>query len=239
LDDLQKEMESRKMAVYAAMIDRMDQNIGKLVAKLKELGKEKDTLIMFASDNGCSAEHAKGKSNSGAIGSMTRWTSLGGNWANASNTPYRYFKNYSHEGGICTPLIACWPKGIKNVGRITSHVGHFIDIMPTLMEVSGASYPKIHKGQAITPYEGESLVQAFKGKTTPRNNPIFWQWSKGKAVLKGKWKLVAWGKKWELFDMEKDKTETTDLSATYPEVVNELKSLHEEWLVRCGKRIES
>lgn len=238
LSDEQKATESRKMAVYAAMVDRMDQNIGKLLAKLRELGKEKNTLIMFASDNGCSAEHAKGKTNSGEIGSMTRWTSLGGNWANASNTPYRYFKNYSYEGGICTPLIACWPGVIKNPGAITDRPGHFIDIMPTLIEVSEGSYPDTHKGQTITDYEGESLVDIFKGKTTSRKVPIFWQWARGKAVLKGKWKLVAWRKKWELFDMEKDKTETTDLSAKHPEVVNELKSLHEEWLVRCDKLVK-
>ncbi len=235
LSDEQKKVESRKMAVYAAMVDCMDRNIGKLLDKLKELGKEKNTLILFASDNGCSAERAKGKTNSGAIGSMTRWTSLGGNWANASNTPYRYFKNHSHQGGICTPLIAWWPGVIKKPGTVTDHTGHFIDIMPTLMEVSGASYPKTHKGQAITPYEGESLVPVLKGKAARRKAPLFWQWSRGKAVLKGKWKLVAWGNKWELFDMEKDKTETTDISAKYPEVVNELKALHEKWLVHCAK----
>ena len=237
LDHAQKKVESRKMAVYAAMIDCMDRNIGRLLAKLKELGKEKNTLILFASDNGCSAEVVRLKNQTGEIGEMTRWTSLGANWANASNTPYRYFKNYSYEGGICTPLIAWWPGVIKRPGSITEHAGHFIDFMPTLMEVSGSPYPKVYKGQAITPYEGQSLVPALTGQSAVRKSPIFWQWSKGKAVLKGKWKLVVWGKKWELYDVEKDKTETKDLSAEHPEIVNELKSLHEKWLIHCAKAI--
>jgi len=238
LSDNEKKTECRKMAVYAAMVDRVDQNIGKLLAKLKELGKDKNTLILFASDNGCSAEVVRLKNQTGQIGELTRWTSLGRDWANASNTPYRMFKNYSYEGGICTPLVVYWPGVIKNPGTITDHPGHFIDIMPTLMEVSGASYPKTHKGKAVTAFGGESLVDVFKSKTTSRKKPIFWKWSRGKAVLKGKWKLVAWGKEWELFDMEKDKTETVDLSGKHPEVVNELKTLHEKWLVHCASSIE-
>jgi arylsulfatase A-like enzyme len=237
LDDQEKKIESRKMAVYAAMVDCMDQNIGKLLAKLKEVGKDKDTLILFVSDNGCSAETVRLKNQTGKIGEMTRWTSLGRDWANASNTPYRYFKNYSHQGGICTPMIASWPGVIKNQGGITDHRGHFIDIMPTLMDVAGASYPETHKGHSITPYEGESLVSALKGKAPRRKSPLFWQWSQGKAVMKDKWKLVGWGNKWELFDMEKDKTETTDLSEKHPEVVEELKLLQEQWLAHCAEGI--
>lgn len=233
LSDEDKKTEARKMAVYAAMVDRVDQNIGKLLDKLKSTGKLDNTLIMFASDNGSSAEVVRLKNQTGMIGEITRWTSLGGNWANAGNTPYRMYKNHSHEGGVCTPLIAWWPKVIKNPGTITDHPGHFIDIMPTLMEITGASYPKKHKGNAITPYEGESLAGVFKGKPTTRQTPIFWQWSRGKAVMKGKWKLVAWGDKWELFDMEKDKTETNDLSGKYPKIVDELKALHAEWLTHC------
>ena len=237
LSDQDKKNESRTMAVYAAMIDRVDQNIGKLIEKLKSLGKFDNTLIMFASDNGSSSEVVRLKNQTGQIGELTRWTSLGGNWANAGNTPYRMFKNYSHEGGICTPLIAWWPGVIKKPGTITKHPGHFIDIMPTLMEVSGASYPTKHKEHAITPYEGVSLVDAFKDRAAPRQKPIFWQWSRGKAVMKDKWKLVAWKDKWELFDMEKDKTETNDLSEKYPEIVSELKTLHAEWLKHCDKGI--
>jgi len=230
----QKKTESRKMAVYAAMIDRMDRNIGKLLEKLKELGKDENTLILFASDNGCSAEIARGRTSSGEIGSMTRWASLGRNWANASNTPFRYYKNYSHEGGICTPLIAYWPKRIKNAGQFSNHTGHFIDIMATFVDITGAAYPGSHNGMKVLPYEGESLLPVFEGKKRSRRKPLFWQWSKGKAVLKDNWKLVCWADEWELFDIEKDRTETNDVSSRHPEVVSELKALHAQWLSRCS-----
>ena len=237
LSDEEKKAEARKMAVYAAMIDRVDQNIGKLLDKLKKLGELDNTMIMFASDNGSSAEVVRLRNGTGKIGELTRWTSLGGNWANAGNTPYRKFKNYSHEGGICTPFIVWWPGKIEKPGTITDHPGHFIDIMPTLMEITGASYPKTHDGYKITPYEGESLVPVLEGKSPAREKPIFWQWSRGKAVMDGKWKLVAWKDDWELFDMEKDKTETNDLSEKHPEIVSRLKKVHADWLEHCKKGI--
>lgn len=233
----QQKTEARKMAVYAAMIDRMDQNIGTLIAKLKEFGKYENTIILFASDNGCSAEVAVGRTNSGEIGSMTRWTSLGEDWANACNTPFRYFKNYSHEGGICTPLIVHWPRGIKDAGRTSDHPGHFIDIMPTLMELAGAEYPETHQGETVIPFEGESIASVFSNRPLSRMKPLFWQWDRGDAVLKGKWKYVRWGETRELFDMEKDRTETSDLSAQHPEVVTELETLHKEWLKKCAKDV--
>jgi arylsulfatase len=170
---------------------------------------------------------------------MSCWSSLGRNWANASNTPYRYFKNDSYEGGICTPLITYWPKGIKNGGRITDHNGHFIDIMATVIDITGAKYPRELRGDSIVPYEGESLVPVFNETERPRKKPLFWQWQNGKAIMKDNWKLVSKKKdgkdNWELFDMETDKTETTDLSAKHPEVVSELKSLHKEWLIYCAE----
>lgn len=231
LSDERRKTESRKMAVYAAMVDRMDQNIGRLIRKLKEQGRLNNTLILFASDNGCSAELANGKSNSGEIGSMTRWASLGGNWANASNTPFRYFKNYSYEGGICTPLIAYWPDGISNGGRIEDRVGHFIDFMPTLMAVSGAQYPAKHNGNSIPQYEGESFADVFRGAAKPRQKPLFWQWASGRAIWKNNWKLVSWKGEWQLFDIDKDRTETKDLADKHPDVVAKLRSIHEEWQI--------
>lgn len=231
LPDQKKKDEDLRMAVYAAMIDRMDQGIGKVLDKVKAMGKEDNTLVLFASDNGCSAEVVR--KGTGEIGTITRWASLGRDWANVSNTPFRFFKNYSHEGGICTPLIAHWPKVIRNGGRVSNHVGHFIDIMATLLDITGASYPAGHRGRTVLPCEGESFSSVFEGRERPRKKPLFWQWSKGKAVLRGKWKLVSWGRQWELFDMEKDKTETTDLAGKHPEVVGELKSLHAQWLSKC------
>jgi len=235
LNAAKKEEEARKMAVYAAMIDRMDQNIGKVLKKIEQLGELENTLVLFASDNGCSAEVARGKTSTGPIGSMTRWASLGRDWANACNTPYRYFKNYSHEGGICTPLIAHWPAGIRQPGRISDQPGHFIDIMATLVDVADAEYPAEHDGRPIPPCEGTSLKPIFDNQGRFEREPIFWQWSRGKAVLKGRWKLVSWGGDWELYDMEKDKTETNNLAESHPEVVAELKSLHSAWLDHCKR----
>ncbi len=236
LSEEERKTEARKMAVYAAMIDSMDQNIGKILQKVRELGEEENTLVLFASDNGCSAEVVRGGDNvpgEGAIGSMSRWSSLGPDWANVSNTPYRFFKNYSHEGGICTPLIAYWPAEIKEGGRVTEFTGHFIDVMPTLMEVAGANYPETYNGEKIPPYEGISFLPVLQGKELEREKPIFFQWARGKAVIWNQWKLVSWGGDWELYNVEEDKTETNNLTEQHPEVVRKLESMHQEWLKHC------
>ncbi|MBD3265887.1 sulfatase-like hydrolase/transferase [bacterium] len=239
LTEEEKKTEARKMAVYAAMIDRMDQNIGRVLDKVKELGEEENTLIFFASDNGCSAEVVRGGKNvpgTGEIGSMTRWSSLGPKWANVSNVPFRLYKNYSHEGGICTPMIAHWPNGIQGKNRVTSQPGHFIDIMPTLVEVSGAEYPKKFNGETITPYEGESLTSVFQGREFERQKPIFWQWARGKAVRTDRWKYVSWSGSTELYDMRVDKTETNNLAKKKPQVLEKLLNLYEDWWKHCGKK---
>jgi arylsulfatase len=222
--------EALKMAVYAAMIDRVDQNIGRILAKIRELGRDQYTLILFMSDNGSSAEVVK-IPGEGEIGSLTRWTSLGGDWANVSNTPFRYFKNYSHEGGICTPLIAYWPDGIPEGGRVSDFCGHFIDIMPTLAEITGAGYPSTFKGDSITPMQGLSLLPILKGEKLLRQEPLCWQWSQGKAIREGRWKLVSFGEEaeWELYDMDTDLTETRNLSDSYPEIVKDLAGKWESW----------
>ena len=228
------------MAVYAAMIDRLDQNVGRILDKIEQLGKTENTLVIFASDNGASAEVVRGGFNipgSGPIGSMTRWTSQGGDWANVSNTPLRYYKNYSFEGGIGTPMIASWPAGIKNPGRFNDFVGHFIDIMPTLMEITGAARPDRFNDQAILPLEGVSFASVFEDKEINRDKPIFWQWSAGRAVRRGPWKLVSWGRPaekatWQLYNMEADKSETNNVAAQHPEIVNELAALYQQWWQR-------
>ena len=235
LSEADKEDQARTMAVYAAMVDRMDQNIGRILYKIEQLGELENTLVLFASDNGASSEMVR-IAGEGPIGSMTRWTSHVGNWANVSNTPLRYYKNYSHEGGICTPLIAYWPARIKNTGGFSDFTGHFIDIMPTLLEIAGAAYPENFNGQSITLTEGVSFASVFEGKEIDREKPIFWQWSQGRAVRRGKWKLVAWGKpdeaSWQLYDMETDKTETKDLAEKHPDVVKRLERLYTEWARR-------
>ncbi len=234
LSEDERKKEVRRMAVYAAMIDCLDQNIGRVLQKLEAIGELNNTLIMFASDNGCSAEVPKPKNSRGEIGSMECWSSLGRHWANVSNTPFRYYKNDSYEGGICTPFIAHWPDGIKNPGRISDYQSHFIDIMATIVDVSGATYPKTIRGEQVTPYEGESLAPLFNGENKKREKPIFYQWRKGKAVMRGKWKAV-YKSKWSLYDLEHDKTETKDVASSNKDILDELTALHAEWLERCRK----
>lgn len=218
----------RRMAVYAAMIDCMDRNIGRLLSWLEENNEWDNTLVLFASDNGSSAEVVR--IGSGEIGSATRWASLEGDWANVSNTPFRFFKNYSYEGGICTPLIAHWPRGIVKPGRICHEPGHFIDIMATFIDISKAEYPRLFQGQAVHPYAGQSLLPLFRAQSFQREDPLFWQWRHGGAVRQGPWKLVVHKEQWELFDMRKDKTETQNLAAVHPEVLTRLRNLHTAWL---------
>jgi len=221
--------EIRRMQVYAAMIDRVDQNIGRLLGRLERIERLDNTLIFFVSDNGASSEVVR--IGGGEIGEIDRWASQRGPWANVSNTPLRKFKNYSYEGGIKTPMIAWWPKQIA-AGSISKFPGHFIDIMPTLVEVSGAEYPDQFGGKRITPMQGVSLVPTLTGKTIERQKRIFWQWSRGRAVREGKWKLISQSggqPKWELYDMEADRTELKDLASENPERVRSMAAMWQEW----------
>jgi arylsulfatase len=230
-----REEEIQKMEVYAAMIDRLDQNVGRLLEKLEETGRSENTLILFVSDNGASAEMVDIADDYGDIGSMTLWSSLGGNWANVSNTPFRYYKNFSYEGGINTPLIANW-SGQINPGSFSAFPGHFIDIMATCVDVSGANYPEVFNGEEITPMEGTSLLPAFSGEGESRSEPLFWEWRNGQAVRYQGWKLVKEGleKEWDLYHLKTDPTETTNLALENPDKVEELELLFREWKVKVG-----
>ncbi len=185
-----------RMMVYAAMIDRMDRGIGQVLDKIQSMGASPNTLILFASDNGSS--HIVVEKGNGEIGTMTRWASLGADWANVSNVPLRYFKNYSHEGGICTPFLASWPAVIRRGGGVSSANCHFIDVMATFLAITGATYPESYRDETIVPYEGESFLPILQSKkglrrgeksaADLRQTPLFWEWSQGKAVLDGEWK---------------------------------------------------
>jgi len=226
------ENQARRMTVYAAMIDRLDQNIGRLLTKLEELGKMDNTLILFASDNGASAEIVE--VGDGEIGAIDRWSSLGGDWANVSNTPFRKFKNYSHEGGICTPLIAHWPGRIAQ-GAISHEAGHFVDIMPTLVELAGATYPSEVNGAGIPPMQGISLMPAFEGGELDRADPLYFRWKKGRAIIDGDWKAVrSEPEEWELYRIREDRTETKDLAENEPDVLERMIDRYEAWVAEVG-----
>ncbi|WPJ96423.1 arylsulfatase [Coraliomargarita algicola] len=234
LSDEEQAKEAKRMAIYAAMIDRVDQNIGQLLAQLEALGELENTLILFASDNGASAESPEAglsKKFKGEMGSVGYWASQGSDWANVSNTPFRKAKSDSYQGGICTSFIVNWPLGITSAGSITAYPSHFIDIMATLVDLTGADYPTEYRGEAVTPMQGLSLLPVFESPETSvaRDQALYWQWAKGKAVRLGDWKLVASGNNWELFNLADDITETTDLTRAYPEKAQAMKAMFSAW----------
>ena len=231
----EKEQFDLKMAVYAGQVDCMDQGIGRILAKLKQMGVERNTLVMFLSDNGGCAEHINRKNRRGPIGTRDSFASYGLSWANASNTPFRRFKHYTHEGGIATPLVARWPEVIRDGGRITHQAGHVIDIMATCCDVAGVEYPATFAGRQITPLEGKSLLPIFQGKRRAGHDALYWEHEGNLAVRQGKWKLVQQNKRpLELYDMAADRTELNDLASANPEKVRELSALYDAWAKRCN-----
>lgn len=230
-----------RMAVYAAQVDRMDQNVGRLMATLRKLGVEQNTLIMFLADNGgCHEIVDRGKPGVPA-GGPDSFLSYGRGWANASNTPFRMYKHWVHEGGVATPLVAAWPGRIGKPGSITHQFGHVIDLMATCLDAAGVPYPKEHQGRPIQPLEGRSLVPIFNGGTRQPHAAVFWEHEGNRAVRQGRWKLVSKEPEdtWELYDMEADRTELNDLARSRPAKAEELKKLWTDWAARCGVRPRS
>jgi arylsulfatase A-like enzyme len=232
-----------RMAIYAAMIDRMDQNIGRLTADLRARGEFENTLILFMSDNGACAEwdpfgfDVSSSPNNvlhrGAelerMGSAGTYHSVGSAWANASNTPWRMYKHYSHEGGISTPCIAHWPGGIRRRNAIENAPAHLIDLMPTIVEASGASYPRRLGEREIIPMAGMSLMPALNGRSMP-GRALFFEHEGTRAVREGRYKLTALrGDSWKLYDMERDRTEMDDLSGKEPKRVESLAKKWDDW----------
>ncbi len=239
---------ARRMAVFAAMVDRMDVAVGRVVDDLKQHGQLDNTLIIFLSDNGACWEWdplgfdvnsgPKNILHTGeglkAVGGPDSYVSYGSGWANAGNTPWRLYKHFSHEGGIRAPFIVHWPAGLKARGEFRSQVGHIIDVMPTLVEVAYAKYPAERNGVAIQPMEGRSLVPAFDNRPIGRDAPLFFEHEGSRAVRDGKWKLVSLaGDAWELYDIESDPTEMRDLISAMPEKSKELAAKWEAWAKRC------
>lgn len=226
-----------RMATYAAQIDCMDQGVGKILKTLQRNGALENTVVIFLSDNGGCAEPA-GKGDIEVIGTAKTDESYRKAWANASDTPFRRYKQEVHEGGIATPLIIRWPEGIK-VGRgsFCHTVGHVIDIMPTCVGLAGAEYPAKYNGKEINACAGKSLIPVFSGKDVPRE-ALYFEHQADRAIRAGKWKLVSRGtsKKpyagpWELYDLENDRTELNDLLEQEPAIAKKLKEMWHDWAV--------
>lgn len=221
------------MAVYAASISRIDKSVGALVDRLRAAGELENTLILFMSDNGGNAESGPdGRLLGGEPGGPESRIFVGMNWAMLQNTPFSSFKHYTDEGGIATPLIVHWPRGVdaRLNGALVREPGHLIDVMPTLVEVSGAAFPKTFKGQQIVPMQGRSMAPAFKGRPLRRDRPIFWEHEGNRAVRDGRWKLVAqFRKPWRLHDMWTDRVELHDLAASRPDLVSKMARQWDEW----------
>ncbi|MGB4726302.1 MAG: arylsulfatase, partial [Thermogutta sp.] len=230
------------MAIYAAMIYAMDRSVGTLVAGLKQRGVFDNTVIFFLSDNGGNAESGpNGRCEGDNPGDRHSVVFLGQNWATLNNTPFRKWKHYVHEGGSATPLIVHWPAGLDagQRGQLYHQPAHVIDLMPTVIQLAGATYPTQYNGHTIEPMEGVSLVPAFSGKPIVRSQPLFFNHEQNRAVRDGKWKLVALaGQPWELYDMEADRTELHDLSAQAPERVAAMAAQYEAWARRTHVIVE-
>lgn len=277
-----KEWNAACMEVYAAMIDNMDQGIGRIISKLREKGEFENTVILFLQDNGACAENyglarpadrmirvdpdtlkpmkpeqfqydmeplqtrdgRPVRVGRGVIpGDADTYISYDDSWANASNTPFRMYKHWINEGGISTPLIVSWPAGIKSKGEFRHQPGQLVDIMATLTELGKAEYPEQYNGNHIVPMQGISLVKSFNDDEV-KERTLYWEHEGNRAIRKGKWKLVseAWTSPvvldslevlpsgfWELYDIEKDRSELNNVAAKYPEMVKEMAAEWQEW----------
>lgn len=235
-----KEWESAKMEVYAAMVDSMDQAVGRVMAAIKESGTDENTLVIFFSDNGAcgseSSEAARQAFMEGKpIGDKDSYILVGSGWATAQSSPFRRFKTWTYEGGISTPMIVRWPGRIEP--RVnTRAVGHVVDLMPTLLDVAGVNYPSQFGGKDILPVEGISLKPMLTRDADLGDRELGWFLYDSRAYRSGKWKAV-WGvtaKRWELYDMETDRTETNDLAAVHPDILRKLTAAWHTWAQRTG-----
>jgi arylsulfatase A-like enzyme len=238
LSDEQKERFDHLMAVYAAMVEAIDASVGKLVKELEARGVLENTVIFFLSDNGANAESGPdGRFNGDPPGGPNSNLYLGMNWAGLSSTPFRRFKHFTQEGGIAAPFIVHWPHGIPASRRNTleQQPAHVIDVMPTVLDLAGASYPREYKGHAIQPMEGVSLRPSFTGRAVARTQPLFWEHEGNRAVRSGNWKLEStYPDQWELYDIAADRVESTNIAASHPDVVNKLAAEWEAWAKRAN-----
>jgi arylsulfatase A-like enzyme len=255
-----KDWQALRMQAYAAQIDRMDQGVGRILDALATTGRLQDTLFIFLSDNGASPEtmphgdaerfrtrsdilrlHTRdgrevhiGNEPSIVPGGEDTYASYGRAWANLSNTPFRYYKRWTHEGGIATPFIVHWPQGALSNGSVVHAPFQLVDVMPTVLEATGAAYPRQHAGRDIQPCEGRSLLPALRGRSSP-DGTLYWEHTGNAAIRRGRWKLVReYPHAWELYDIQHDRAEQHDLAARHPERVAELQAAWCAWAERIG-----
>ena len=247
IDNLPRE--KRRMEVYAAMVDSLDQGVGRVLEAIDRAGIAHNTCVMFLSDNGGCASHSgyhdeevrRGHEayNKELPGSVDTYDYVAQGWGWAQNAPFRRYKVWTHEGGISTPLIVRWPQVIAP-GSLTHQVGHVVDVMPTLLDVCGATYPERRNHVDVLPTEGLSLLPVWEGRQRTGHSSLCWYLYGNRAVRQGKWKLV-WGgnvSKWELFDMELDRTETNDLAAVHPQRVKRMEAEWLRWAKRTGAPVK-
>jgi arylsulfatase len=226
----QRDFQATKMAIHAAMVDRMDREIGRVLEQLRAMKALDNTVIFFLSDNGASAEimvRDDGHDPKAAPGSAASHLCLGPGWSTVANAPFRRHKTWVHEGGIATPLIVHWPRGVAARGELRHDVGHVIDLVPTILDLADGKRPDKWEGKPVPPPPGKSLVPAFGRHGKASHDELWWAHEGNRAIRVGDWKLVAAGKDaaWELFDLGSDRCETKDLAAKLPEKVRELERL--------------
>ena len=247
----EKEKQSQKMATHAAMIERLDKGVGDIIKTLKETKAFDNTLIIFLADNGASPEipsvpgydrpsqtrdgrelQYDTKVKTSDIGSEISYTGIGQNWANAANTPYKFWKIESFGGGIRTPMIVHWGKGLKTKkGSLNDNLSHAFDILPTILDITGINYPKTYKDHVLTDLDGKSLLSVLKGQKTNGRTDIFFEHAKGQAYIKDNWKVVmpTTTQTWELYDLSKDRNEQNNLAATQPDKLKDMTTAWEKW----------
>lgn len=247
-----KKWEANRMATYAAMIEHMDTGVGRIMAELQAKKIDRNTLVIFLSDNGACEEVVEpawydvpSKTANGTkvqvgnhfdiwAGPENVWQSYGPPWANVSDTPFRLYKHFTHEGGISTPFIVHWPDVIETNGGFTSQIGHITDLMSTCLAAAGVPYPGTYAGRAVLPTEGKSLIPVFEGQER-EVRPLFWEHEGNRAVRLGKWKLVSrYPGDWELYDTEADRTELHNLVTQNPEQAKKMADLYQAWATRCN-----
>jgi arylsulfatase A-like enzyme len=259
-DEPHQAWQQRRMEVYAAQIDQMDVGIGRVLDALETARRMENALVMLTIDNGgCHVEY--GTERTGDFlnqetrdgrpmvvgnrpdvmpGSEETWQSYGYGWANASNTPFRLFKQFNHQGGIRVPLIAHWPEVIRKGGKVTDQTAHVIDLLPTALDAAGVAYPKEYGNREVAPADGKSLMPVFRGQQRSPHETLYWKFAHGRAVRQGRWKLVATDRNpWELYDIEADPIEIHDLAEKMPAKAAELARLWDDWNRMAKKKASS